>query len=133
MHPIPCRPEVGIPIVGRILGGGVAEFYGDPSAVELDRLPLRYAASPDAFALHTLERDEPYAPKGVDIFNGLPPGQLRVDQFALITCDVDESVAGRIRSNCSENLNLETSDGREVTTPLETVVRAAVRIGTECF
>ncbi len=131
---IPCPVAHGVPIVGRILYGGTAEFYGDPSAIELDRLPLRYRAMPDAFALHMVERDEPYAITGVLIFNALPPGQIGQNQIALITRDdTADSIVGQVAKNSASRLCLLTQDGREISMPLEAVVRAATVVGSHPF
>ena len=89
---------------------------------------------PDAFALHMIERDEPYAITGVLIFNGLPPGQLQADQTALITRDdTEESFVGQVAKNSATRLCLVLHDGRELSMPLEAVIRAAAVVGSHPF
>lgn len=128
---VACAIDRGIPIVGRISANGTAEFLHDPSQ-DIPRLPLRIAGAPDAFAL-TVTAALAGVPAGAAIlFKGLPPGELRHGELALVTiADGDErSLFCHVEHDKDLRLRLISPMGEPgPMVPMESIVRAARAIG----
>jgi hypothetical protein len=136
----PCDASRGIPIVGRVLAGGVAEFWSDGLMPgDANRLPIRYPDAPDAFALATLHPLGSYPAAIAMVFRAAPPGQLRPGDTALLTrSDGDgESLVCRVRDASGSGASLRLSNldaawaGFHI--DLEHIVRAARVLGAHAI
>lgn len=123
-----CTPAHGVPLVGNLVEGGLAQFFETNPSDATERLPVRYSGAPDAFALMATCPIESYPAGAALVFRALPPGQLENGQMALL-CGAEGIVDGmvcQVMTREQQTLKIKSTLNKEVDVPLETVLRAAV-------
>jgi hypothetical protein len=81
----PIPSSRGVPVLGRILPNGHVENFDNWTPEDGRRLAVRYTGVPDAFALELTCDAPPYRAGAALVFQTIAPGELRDDEFALIT------------------------------------------------
>ncbi|MDB5294008.1 MAG: hypothetical protein JWL69_5249 [Phycisphaerales bacterium] len=132
--PVSCPTGRGVPIVGRVISGGVVEHIDDPPAADGRRLDVRYPGLPDVFALELVVDVPPYSSGRFLAFQVIAPADVCAGELALLTrCDLPETRLCRVE--CVEAMTvrfLRPAPAEHPVPPvaLSDIPRAARIIGT---